>query len=128
MTQADVDKLTGLIGGSLGNQLGQAFFSLAVDGAIPLGQDATILLTKGTAGAYTLAAPSAAQVGRKLTLIAGSNAAHVVTSAAANIGDGTTGLNTTLTFAAFIGASVVIQANAANQWVVLALVAVTPAP
>lgn len=127
MNTAEVGSLAGTVGGSAALALGMNVTTIPGDGAIPIDKDGTYLLTKGSAAAITLAAPVAASVGRRIKVIAGSNFAHVVTSAAANIGDGTTGLNTTMTFAAFIGASFEIVCNAANQWVTTALVAVTPA-
>lgn len=67
-------------------------------------------LTKATAGAYTLAAPTAAQNGLRKVITAGTAAAHVVT-ATGLIQDGVTGgAKTTLTFGAFVGASVELVA------------------
>lgn len=121
--------LAAIAGGNAAQNIAQysQINSLPADGAIPI-RTGIYLLSKAGVGAYTLAAPVAGDVGKTLTLIATTNNAHVVTSAAANIGDGTAGLNTTLTFAAFIGASVTLICNAANQWVTDAIVAVTPAP
>lgn len=66
-------------------------------------------LTKGSAGAYTLAAPGASNVGNILIVIAGSAQAHVLT---------VTGLagGNTLTFTAAIGAPVVLLAISATVW------------
>jgi hypothetical protein len=89
----------------------------AVDGAInPLTN--TAKLTKGSAGAYTLAAPTIAQEGHILTIVSDSAYAHVVT-ATGLINDGVTGgAKNTATFAAFAGASIMLQAI--NQkWAVL---------
>lgn len=67
-------------------------------------------LTKGSIGAYTLAAPTAAQEGTELVITAGSAFAHVVT-ATGLLQDGVTGGGkNTLTFAAFVGASVILYA------------------
>lgn len=67
-------------------------------------------LTKGSAGAYTLAAPSEAQEGIELTIISQSAFAHVVT-ATNLIDDGVTGgAKDTMTFAAFVGASITLVA------------------
>lgn len=53
----------------------------AVDGAIAFTAPYNIAkLTKGTAGAYTLAAPTTAQEGYRLLILCGSAAAHVVTA------------------------------------------------
>lgn len=66
-------------------------------------------LTKGSAGAYTLAAPGAGNVGNRLVIIAGSAYAHVLT---------VTGLagGNTLTFTAAIGAPVELLAVSATAW------------
>lgn len=88
----------------------------STDGAIAVASGKAVL-TKGTAAAMTLAAPTAAQNGIVLVITAGSNAAHVVT-ATGLILDGTTGANNTITLAAFIGSSCTLMAY--NQkWLVL---------
>lgn len=76
------------------------------------------LLTKGSAAAMTLAAPGAAAVGTRITIVSGSNFAHVITFTGGTLGDGTTGLNTTVTMTAFIGSAITVIANTATQWVV----------
>lgn len=76
--------------------------------AIPI-VSGTYVLTKATAGAYTLAAPTAAQAGTTLVITNGTAAAHTIT-ATSLVWDGTTGVNTTGTFAAFQGASVTLVA------------------
>lgn len=87
----------------------QVFYN--ADGAIAIpDKDATIVLTKGSAAAMTLAAPSVAQDGLRLTILSASAFAHVVT-ATALLQDGVTGgPHTTATFAAFVGASLILQA------------------
>jgi len=88
----------------------------STDGAIAVASG-TAVLTKGTAAAMTLAAPTTAQNGIRVTITAGSDAAHVITSTG-NILDGTTGANNTVTLAAFKGSSVTLLAY--NQkWLVL---------
>lgn len=77
------------------------------------------LLTKGSAGAYTLAAPGAAGVGVMLEITAGSDFAHVVTFTGSTLKDGTTGAKITWTSAAFIGSSITVAAVTATQWVVI---------
>lgn len=67
------------------------------------------VLTKATAGAYTLAAPTAAQAGTFLTITNGTAAAHTIT-ATSLVWDGTTGVNTTITFAAFKGSTIQLVA------------------
>ena len=71
-------------------------------------------LTKGSAGAYTLAAPGASNVGKVITITAGSAYAHVVT---------VTGLvgGNTLTFTNAIGHSVQLLAVSATVWGVISI-------
>jgi hypothetical protein len=92
--------------------------AVLVDGAIPIDSDETYLYTKGSAGAFSVAAPGEANVGRKLTLIAGTDFAHVTTFTGTTLADGTTGLNTTWTSAAFIGSSLTVRAISATRWAV----------
>lgn len=83
----------------------------AADGAIsiPAGWGLAVL-TKAGVGAYTLAAPTAAQEGTELVITAGSANAHVVT-ATGLIDDGVTGGGkNTMTFGAFVGASIILYA------------------
>lgn len=97
----------------------------ATDGAI----DPTVgvaSLTKGSAGAYTLAAPTAAQEGLELRITADSAFAHVVT-ATGLLNDGVTGgAKNAATFAAFVGAFVTLYAHNL-KWSVESLKAVTVA-
>lgn len=89
--------------------------TLAGDGAVAVGSDVTIF-TKGSAAAVTLAAP--ATIGQKIELYAGSAFAHVVT-ATGLIDDGITGgSKTTLTFGAFVGASITLRCVQAGKWAV----------
>lgn len=88
-----------------------------VDAAIAI-ENHVALLTKGSAAAMTVAAPGAAGIGKRITIISGSNFAHVITFTGGTLGDGTTGLNTTVTMTAFIGSAIVVVANTAGQWVV----------
>lgn len=75
-----------------------------VDGALTI-ESALAVLTKATAGAYTLAAPTAAQEGTRLTITSRTDAAHVIT-ATNLLHDGVTGgAKDTATFGAFAGAS-----------------------
>lgn len=71
-------------------------------------------LTKGSAGAYTLAAPGASNVGKIITITAGSAYAHVVT---------VTGLvgGNTLTFTNAIGHTVQLLAVSATVWGVISI-------
>lgn len=93
-----------------------------VDGAIAPSAGLAVL-TKGSAGAYTLAAPE--YDGQRLKIISATSFAHVVT-ATALVWDGTTGVNTTLTCSAFRGASCTLF-GFGGLWQTEALVAVTPA-
>lgn len=95
----------------------------AVDGAVLAGAGNAVL-TKGSAGAYTLAAPAASQDGARLVITNGTAFAHVVT-ATDLLHDGVTGgAKDTATFGAFVGASLELMAY--NQkWHVLSKNVVT---
>lgn len=96
----------------------------AVDGAISKDPALLHVLTKGSAGAYTLAAPTAAQEGMILRIAAGSAQAHVVT-ATGLLDDGVTGgSKNTATFGAFVGSSITLVAYNL-KWIVLAKNVVT---
>lgn len=83
--------------------------TIAGDGAITIAQG-TVILTKGSAAAITLAAPTAAQAGTTIAIVAQSAFAHVVT-ATGLIDDGVTGgSKNTWTSAAFVGSTVTLQA------------------
>jgi len=84
--------------------------------------DTVYVITKAAAAALTVGAPSKAQDGLRLTFLSATAAAHTVTSAAGFYGD-TTGSDIA-TFAAKIGASMTIEANA-GAWGVIALGNVT---
>jgi hypothetical protein len=103
----------------LPNFLPDAPTVLAADAAIPIDVDTNFLLTKGSAGAYSVAAPGAANVGRVLEIETGSDFAHVVTFTGSTLRDGTTGAKITWTTAAFIGSSLRIRAITAALWVVV---------
>lgn len=93
------------------------------DGAIVIA-NGTVLLSKTSAAAMTLAAPTAAQAGTRLRIISTTAYAHVIT-ATDLIDDGVTGgAKDTATFAAFAGAS--IELEAVNlKWAVVNKNAVT---
>lgn len=82
-------------------------------------------LTKPTAGAYTLAAPTVANEGLDLTLINGSSAAHIVT-ATGLILNGTSAAKNTMTFTAFPGASIRLLISG-GKYIVIATNLVTVA-
>jgi hypothetical protein len=71
-------------------------------------------LTKGSAGAYTLAAPGAANVGHIMVIECGSAFAHVITVA------GLAGGNT-LTMTNVIGAAATLYAVSATVWGIIGL-------
>lgn len=58
----------------------------SADGAITI-QNSTVIITKGSACALTLAAPSTAQDGTRITVIASTAHAHTVTVATAGFND-----------------------------------------
>jgi hypothetical protein len=90
--------------------------------AADLAQDTTVVITKATAAAITLGAPSKAQDGLKVTFRSATAAAHTVTYAAGYYGDG--GTSDVATFAALAGASMTLEAQG-GAWGVLALANVT---
>jgi hypothetical protein len=78
----------------------------------------TAVLTKGSAAAMTLAAPTVAQNGLRLRIISSSAFAHVVT-ATNLLEDGVTGgAKDTATFAAFKGAGLDLEAYAGTWHIV----------
>jgi hypothetical protein len=93
---------------------------LTGDGAIDITFDSTTLLTKGSAAAVSVAAPGAANIGRKLIILGGSDFAHVVTFTGSTLRDGTTGASITWTSAAFQGSGLVVVAISATGWNVVA--------
>jgi len=92
-----------------------AFASYAADGAIPV-VSGVAYLTKGSAGAYTLAAPGASGIGTRITLTTGTDFAHVVTFTGTTLQDGTAGANSTWTSAAVQGSSLTVLGVTATKW------------
>jgi hypothetical protein len=84
--------------------------------------DLIYVITKATAAAITLGAPSKAQNGLQITFRSATAAAHVITYTAGFYGD-TTGSDLA-TFAAKVGASVTFEANA-GAWGVIGFANVT---
>jgi len=84
--------------------------------------DLVYVITKATAAAITIGAPSKAQNGLTITFRSATAAAHVITNAAGFYADTTS--SDTATFAAKIGASVTFEANA-GTWGVLGFANVT---
>lgn len=95
------------------------------DGAIAV-QNGTVVISKGSAAALTLGAPTAAQAGTRIRITSATAFAHVVTTAALLFDGAETTGDDTATFAAFPGAS--IELEAVNQrWNVVNAKAVTVA-
>lgn len=97
--------------------------TLSADGAIPI-VTGTYKITKAGVAALTLAAPRADQEGTRLTVVGQTANAHTIT-ATGLLDDGVTGgsKNTAL-FAAFVGATIVLEA-VGLKWSVVSLKAVT---
>lgn len=93
--------------------------TLGADGAIPLPtRNTSYFITKGSALAGSaMPDPGHDQDGLEVSFYAASDFAHVVTLITGN--DGTTGLSTTFTMAAFIGASFTLKAWG-GKWLVKA--------
>lgn len=106
----------------------EAPIAVTADGAIPVDVDETYALGKASAGAHTLAAPGAANVGRCINFVTVTDFAHVVTFTGTTLMDGTAGLNTTWTAAAVSGSSLSIVAVSATRWAVLSFNLGTIAP
>ena len=97
--------------------------SINADGAITLPEkDTTVIVTKATAAALTLAAPSAGTDGVVLRIMSATAAAHTVTFTAGFYSDTTS--SDVATFAAKAGASMTVQSRA-GTWAVVALANVT---
>lgn len=87
-------------------------------------RNTTHLIMKGSAlASSTFADPSASQDGLEVTFVGGTDFAHVVTTVSVN--DGTSGLHTTLTSAAFAGSTLTLVAfktkwmvKSNNLWVI----------
>lgn len=112
-----------------GNAVNSALLSTqtayASDGAISI-LNGTALLTKAGVGAYTLAAPTAAQAGTRLVITNRTANAHVVT-ATGLLEDGVTGgAKNTATFGAFVGATISLEAIGL-KWTVVSKNVVTVA-
>jgi len=109
------------IAAKLGADVAKAMFgpllTISADGAIPIDQDRVVVCDKaGAAAALTMAAPGAANVGRRIAFTTNSAFAHVVTWPAAIVNDGTTGANATFTAVAVAGCSFAVVAISATNW------------
>ena len=87
------------------------------DGAITI-ESGVVVLTKGSAAAITIAAPSAAQDGTTITIVAGTSWAHVVTGTNLFWAGETGGPFNKITTAAFIGSAATIVA-VGGLWLVV---------
>jgi hypothetical protein len=83
-------------------------------------------ITKGSAAALTVAAPSSID-GTRMTILSTTAFAHVVTFTGGTLWDGTAGVNSTVTFPALAGAAVTVVA-VGSLWYVESSNAVTIAP
>lgn len=102
---------------------GQTIVTASVDGALSIPtQDTLILVQKAGVCAMTLAAPTTAQDGLQVTILSNTANAHTVTYTAGFYGDTTS--SDVATFAAKVGASMTIKAQA-GKWGVVALANVT---
>ncbi len=84
------------------------------DGALII-SDGTHVLAKGSAGAFTLASPTTAQIGTTMVITAGTAFAHTVTLTAGFNGGGTA--TDVATFGAAVGDTLTINAVGTN-WLV----------
>jgi len=91
-------------------------------GAADFTQNQTVVITKATAAAITLGAPSKAQDGLVVTFRSATAAAHTVTYAAGFLGDG--GSSDVATFGAKVGALLMLEANA-GTWAAISASNVT---
>lgn len=115
MTDQEIAILAAAIGAPAALALAGDPITIPGDATLPTDRDAVFLLTKGSAAAITLTAtPGASLIGRRITIIAGSNQAHQLTCTAA-IGNGTAA-KTTWTSAAFIGSSLTLRCVSATMW------------
>jgi hypothetical protein len=89
----------------------------AADIAIPIDVDGVHVLAKGSAGAYSVAAPGN-NIGRRITFLTSTDFAHVVTFTGSTLRDGTTGVSITWTAAAFAGSALTVRAFSATIWLV----------
>lgn len=90
--------------------------TISGDGAVTLASG-TVVLTKGSAAAITVAAPSS-QDGTKIRIISNSDFAHVVTFTGSTLLDGTTGANLTVTMTAFKGSAIEVVA-VGTKWLLV---------
>lgn len=118
MTLTILSKIAALLGRDVARALPGVALTLSADGAIPIDQDRVVHLAKGSAGAFTIAAPGATNFaeGREITIVTDTDFAHVVTFTGSTLWDGTTGANITWTATAFKGCAITIVALSATLW------------
>jgi hypothetical protein len=122
MTAAEAQIIAGIIGGALASQLGPAT-DLPGDGAIPV-VSGTYRISKAGVAALTIAAPVAADVGKRLTITSITANAHVITFTGNTLRGGTAAV-ATATAAAQKGAGLSLECVNAGEWNVVANVAMT---
>lgn len=83
--------------------------TVSADGAIPIETGVTAI-TKGSAAALTIAAPTTAQDGTVISIVSSTAYAHVVTFTGGTLVNGTYAAKTTATYAAYVGAGIRIIA------------------
>lgn len=124
----------GRIAAVLGRDVARAcegpLLTVTADGAIPIDQDRTIVISKASAAAMTVAAPGATNfaAGRRITLLTGTDFAHVTTFTGTTLQDGTAGANSTWTATAVQGCALTFQAVSATKWNVVSFNLGTIAP
>ena len=118
MTSSVLGQIAAKLGRTIALACPGPLLTLTADAAIPIDQDRTIVLSKGSAGAFTVAAPSTAAIaaGREITLLTGTDFAHVTTFTGSTLFDGTAGANTTWTATALQGCALTFVAVATNKW------------
>jgi hypothetical protein len=92
--------------------------TLTADGAITIASGTVFLSRVGAATLASVAAPGTAGIGVRMTIIGGTDFAHVITFTGATLWDGTTGANTTVTMTAFRGSSITVIGQTATVWLV----------
>ncbi len=95
-----------------------AVTTLTADGAITIASGTVLLSRASQATLASIAAPGAAGVGVRITIIGGTDFAHVITFTGATLWDGTTGANTTVTMTAFRGSAITVIGQSATVWLV----------
>lgn len=111
-----LNRIAALLGRDVAKAFPGSLLTVTADGAIPIDQDRTIVISKGSAAAMTVAAPGAANVGRRLTLLTGTDFAHVTTFTGTTLQDGTAGANSTWTATAVQGCALTVVAVTAGKW------------